>query len=236
MSLPTSAKGERQIPIMLPHEERRDKTSFVLSQSNSAAFELINRWPAWPIHRACLTGPAGSGKSHLVQIWCGLSQAECIDAKMVAGRLTEFWEAEAPLAIDNAEAFVDQPDDLFHLINKAHYHNIPLLIASGLPIVSLGQNGPQDLVSRLRASAGAELGEADEELIFKVFCKLFSDRQLRVDDSVIHYLIPRIERSLDAVRQFVEVLDREALIERRSITRAFAASVLARQVPDRHDI
>jgi chromosomal replication initiation ATPase DnaA len=58
--------------------------------------------------------------------------------------------------------------------------------------------------------------------------KLFVDRQLVVDTSVVEYLALRIERSLDAARVIVEALDREALAQNRPITRPIAADVLRR--------
>lgn len=228
MALSADDKSGRQIPFLLPHSERLDLSTFVLSSANQPAFGLITKWPEWPVQRALLTGPAGSGKSHLVRIWCKIAQAECVDARLVAGQLAEFWEPELPLAIDNGEAFAAHPDDLFHLINKAHHHSVPLLLSSELPALGLAEHGPPDLLSRLRASLSAELGSPDEDLLFRVFRKLFDDRQLTVDDGVIRYLIPRMERSLDTARRLVGMLDREALIERRGITRAFVSSVLAR--------
>jgi chromosomal replication initiation ATPase DnaA len=59
-----------------------------------------------------------------------------------------------------------------------------------------------------------------------VLFKLFSDRQLVVDPPVVNYLVPRLERSLDAARAIVEMLDREALARGKPVTRALAAEVL----------
>ena len=56
--------------------------------------------------------------------------------------------------------------------------------------------------------------------------KLFADRQLAVDESLIGYLATRIERSFAAARAVVAQLDREALRRQRPVTRALAAEVL----------
>ena len=58
--------------------------------------------------------------------------------------------------------------------------------------------------------------------------KLFIDRQLVVDTSVVEYLALRIERSLAAARAIVQILDREALAHARPVTRPMAAEVLRR--------
>ncbi len=59
--------------------------------------------------------------------------------------------------------------------------------------------------------------------------KLFTDRQLAVDEPLIGYLVTRIERSFAAARAAVEMLDREALRRQGRVTRALAAEVLQRE-------
>jgi chromosomal replication initiation ATPase DnaA len=84
-----------------------------------------------------------------------------------------------------------------------------------------------DLVSRLRALPVVELAAPDDTLLRAVLVKLFVDRQLAVDESLIRYLVARIERSFAAARAAVAALDREALRQRRPVTRALAAELFA---------
>ena len=65
----------------------------------------------------------------------------------------------------------------------------------------------------------------DDALLRAVIVKLFADRQLGVDDSVVGYLVTRIERSVAAARTAVATLDSEALRRQRPITRALAAEL-----------
>ena len=55
--------------------------------------------------------------------------------------------------------------------------------------------------------------------------KLFADRQMAVDESLVAYLATRIERSFAAARAAVAALDREALRQQRPVTRALAAEL-----------
>ncbi len=57
--------------------------------------------------------------------------------------------------------------------------------------------------------------------------KLFLDRQLVVDTSVVDALALRLDRSLARARDVVAVLDREGLSRRRRITRPLALATLA---------
>ena len=59
-----------------------------------------------------------------------------------------------------------------------------------------------------------------------ILVKLFADRQLQVDESLVGYLITHLERSFAAARAAVDTLDREALRRKRRLTRALAAEVL----------
>ena len=60
-----------------------------------------------------------------------------------------------------------------------------------------------------------------------VLVKLFVDRQLVVDLSVVEAIALRIDRSLARARAVVAELDRDALRRGRRITRPLAMSVLA---------
>jgi chromosomal replication initiation ATPase DnaA len=74
-----------------------------------------------------------------------------------------------------------------------------------------------------------ELGPPDDALLRALMVKLFADRQLAVDESLLAYLMNRIERSFAAARAVVEQLDREALRLHRPVTRALAVDILGRQ-------
>ena len=55
--------------------------------------------------------------------------------------------------------------------------------------------------------------------------KLFADRQLAVDESLVAYLANHIERSFAGARAAVAALDREALRLKRPVTRALAGEL-----------
>jgi chromosomal replication initiation ATPase DnaA len=83
----------------------------------------------------------------------------------------------------------------------------------------------KDLASRLRAVPVVNLEAPDDRLLRAVLVKLFSDRQLAVDESLISFLLTRIERSFSAARSAVERLDGEALRRARPVNRALASEL-----------
>jgi chromosomal replication initiation ATPase DnaA len=66
----------------------------------------------------------------------------------------------------------------------------------------------------------------DDALLRAVLVKLFSDRQVAVDESLISYVAMRIERSFAAAGATVARLDAEAMRRKRPLTRTFAAEIL----------
>jgi chromosomal replication initiation ATPase DnaA len=202
------------------------RADFVTGDANRTAIALIDRWPDWPAPVVYLAGPAGSGKSHLVEIWRAESRAGIATAEAVGeGDLEGLVGAEG-LAVEDLHAGFDEAA-LFHLINLARERTAPLLLTSRVPPQALAVALP-DLVSRLRAAHLVVLGAPDDDLLRRVLVKLFADRQLAVDPSVVDTIVVRMERSLAAANRIVEALDLAALAEGRGITRRLAAEVVGR--------
>jgi len=128
--------------------------------------------------------------------------------------------------IEDADQIGPEEAALFHLLNLAREHGASALITARLAPDLWGLKTP-DLLSRLRLAPMLTLGEPSPELSRAVLVKLFSDRQLIVDASVIAYIALRIERSLDAARAIVAALDREALARGQRVTRAMVAELLS---------
>ena len=59
----------RQLPLDLTHRAAMTRADYLTGDANRAAIALIDGWPAWPDRAVLLSGPAGSGKTHLVEIW-----------------------------------------------------------------------------------------------------------------------------------------------------------------------
>lgn len=215
----------RQLALALAHDESFAREDFLAGASNADALKLIERWPDWPDRALALVGPEGAGKSHLAAIWAEASGARRLSARALGE--TDLLHALATGAL----VVEDVADDLneralFHLINLMREEEAYLLItaraAPGRWTVAL-----PDLASRLRAVPAVTLTAPDDALLRAVLLKLFADRQLGVDESLISYLVTRIERSFAAARAAVELLDHEALRLKRPVTRALAAEVLA---------
>lgn len=210
--------GSRQIPIPLDHMPQLGRDDFLLSQSNRAAFDLIESWPDWPNRLAILFGPPGGGKSHLVNIWKDRSGA--VDA----ARKSSESDLTARFLEDIDRGPIDETG-LFHLINATQEADGFLLLTARTPVSDWSVSLP-DLLSRLRLATPAHLETPDDGLLRQVLVKLFADRQLEVEKPVIDYLLKRMERSLSAARDLVAAIDQAALSQNRRISRHLAAGVV----------
>jgi chromosomal replication initiation ATPase DnaA len=220
----------RQLALALGHEESFAREDFLEGPSNAAALKLIERWPDWPDHLLVLAGPEGSGKSHLAAIWANTAGARFLAARaLVQPNLPAALSTGALVIEDLAGGAVDERA-LFHLINLAREEGAFVLVTAPSAPSGWTLQVP-DLASRLRALPVVELGAPDDALLRAILVKLFADRQLAVEESLLAYLTSRIERSFAAARAIVERLDREALRLHRPVTRALAAEMLGRYEP-----
>lgn len=221
-----------QLPLELPHRPALGREDFLVAPCNEVAVAWIDRWPDWPSCGLALHGPAGSGKSHLAEVWRRVSGAVPVAAAALASqRPPDLLGAASSCVLDDAEdALASRPGEegLLHLIN--------LLRERGGFVLLTGRRAPArwsvvlpDLRSRLSAIPAAALAAPDDALIEALLVKLFADRQLRVAPEVVRFLAARIERSFAAARAAVAALDGAALADRREITIPLARELLRRQ-------
>src|SRR5262245_28033093 len=214
-----------QLALALPHAESFAREDFLPGPFNEAALALIERWPHWPARTASLVGPEGCGKSHLAAIWANSAGARFLAARALGATNLAAALATGALVVEDLVPGQFDERALFHLINLAREDETHLLLtAQTMP--AAWKIALADLASRLRALPVVTLSSPDDALLRAVLVKLFADRQLGVDESLVAYLAVRIERSFAAARAAVATLDREALRLQRPVTRALAAEVL----------
>jgi chromosomal replication initiation ATPase DnaA len=215
----------RQLALDLPHRQALGRDDFLVTPSNAAAVEMIDKWPHWPSNAALLIGPSGSGKTHLVEVWRQRSNAGCIEAAALKVENAPALLAAGALAVEDVAGPVNERA-MFHLLNLAKQQNNSILLTSQSRIETWNVGIP-DLSSRLRAIPSLEILPPDDALLRGVLVKLFYDRQIAAEESTISFMLARMPRSLGAARMLVAEIDRRALEERAEVTRPFVAKILA---------
>lgn len=216
-----------QLSFELPSKPALERGDFFVSPANAIAVAMIDLWPNWPGNKLTLSGPAGSGKTHLVHVWAAVSGAEIVSAKDLA-------QADIPALATRPVAVEDVPEIAQNAAAQTalfHLHN--LLLAEGHSLLLTGARTPKhwglslpDLQSRMQGTQSAEMQAPDDALLAAVLTKLFSDRQINPPPDLISYLVKRMDRSFASARSLVEQLDQQSLAQRRKLNRALAKDLL----------
>jgi len=215
-----------QLPLDLALSPALGRVDFLVAPCNAAALAWLDRWPDWPGAALALWGPAGCGKTHLGEIWRARAGAARIDAHAIsAARVPELVGSAKAALVDDA----DHADEtgLLHLHNVLRDRPGHLLVVAREAPARWGI-ALADLRSRLLAAPAVAVEAPDEALIGAVLVKLLADRQLRVGEDVVAYLLVQIERSFAAAREIVAALDAASLADGRRVTVPLAREVLTR--------
>jgi chromosomal replication initiation ATPase DnaA len=216
----------RQLVLDLAHRQALGAEDFLVSHSNEAAVEMIDRWPRWPHPASIVAGPQGSGKSHLANVWRLRSGAGLVSAAALHDSMVATLADGSGLVVEDIDRGIADEQALFHLLNRARESKLAVLLTSRSAPGEQEFRIP-DLRSRLRALPLVEVAPPDEVLLKAVLVKLFADRQLNVEPPVIDYLCLRMERSMAAASRIVAAVDRQSLATQRRVTRPLAAEALA---------
>jgi chromosomal replication initiation ATPase DnaA len=219
-------RASRQLLLDLAQRPALGAEDFLVSASNQAAADMIDRWPDWPHASVVVVAPARAGKTHLANVWRLKSGA----ARLAAGALCEddAAQAERALLVEDLHRGIADERVLFHLLNLVRERKLSMLLTSRVPPGELDVRLP-DLRSRLRALPLVMIARPDEVLLKAVLVKHFSDRQLAVEPHVINHIALHMEQSMEAAANIVAEIDRLAMASHRKVTRALAAEALARQ-------
>ena len=74
-----------------------------------------------------------------------------------------------------------------------------------------------DLKSRSKNCLFAKIESPDDELMFAIILKSFSDRQITIDKKLIDFIIKRIDRSYGKISDFIYKIDELSLKNKKPI-------------------
>jgi DnaA regulatory inactivator Hda len=213
-----------QLTFDFPHRPAFGASDFLVAPSNEAAVAWLDRWPDWPAPTLILSGPPGSGKTHLAHVFEARSGATPLAAEaLTIAAVPELLGVGRVAVLDDADRAAEQP--LLHLVNLVAERQGQLLLTAAAPPARWGIT-LADLRSRLLAAPQTTVEPPDDGLLAAVFVKLFADRQLAVGEEVVTFLISRMERSLAAARDIVARLDQASLQQQRRVTVPLVRTVL----------
>ena len=188
---------------------------FYLSKSNSNAFNLINRWPDWDKKILNISGEKFSGKSHLANIFKLKSKAFLIKGNEIDNSIFKSLKLHESIIIDDFEE-CNEEEILYSIFNLIDQDSKYLLINSLKPINEIKYKLP-DLTSRSKNCLYAVIENPDDELLFAIILKNFSDRQIKIEKKIINFIISRIDRSYRKIDEFIYNIDELSLKKKKPI-------------------
>jgi len=222
-----------QLPLALKLNPHASFDSFVAG-ANRAAVEHLRAVAAGErAESVWLSGPAGSGRSHLLAAACraaGDAGRRSIYLALDPGRdpgLLANLEAIDLIALDDLGRVAGRREweaALFAVFDSRLVAG-GLLLAADAPPADCGFALP-DLTSRAAAAAVYRLGPLADEDLAEAVQRLAGARGLELDPGTAGYLLQRVSRELGAIRAWLERIDRYSLAAQRRITIPLVRRVL----------
>ena len=208
-------KNLSQLLLNFKNNQSFNYDDFYVSKSNYYAFQLIENWPKWEKNILNIYGERFSGKTHLANIFKLKSNALLININKIDNNAFNKIKLFESIIIDNFRN--DFKEELIYSIfNLVDQDNKYLLINSLEPINEFKFKLP-DMVSRSKNCLVAKIENPDDELIFAIIIKNFSDRQIKLEKKIIEFIINRIDRSYSKIYEFIYKIDELSLKKKKPI-------------------
>ena len=191
-----------------------DKNDYFVSSSNYFAYNLINNWPKWEKKIINLFGDKYSGKTHLSTIFKTKCKGKFLKSEELNNLNFKDLKVYECIIVDGYNNDVEE-NLLYSIFNLIEQDNKYLLINSRRPINAINFRS-KDMLSRAKNCLFAELKPPDDELIFAIILKSFSDRQIKLDKKLLDFIIKRINRSYSNIHEFIYKID-ELSLKKQSI-------------------
>ena len=204
-----------QLLFNFEHKQNFKDEDFYVSKSNYFAFNLINAWPKWEKKILNISGDNFSGKSHLTNIFLKKFKGIKFNAHLFKSEHLQEIKIYENIILENFDQKIDEVL-IYSLFNTIDQDNKYLIINSTTPINEINFK-LNDLKSRTKNCLFAKIEKPDDELMFALILKNFSDRQIVIDKKLIDFVIKRIDRSYSKIYEFIYKIDELSLKRKKPI-------------------
>lgn len=202
----------RQLILDLLPESPPSLDNFVAG-GNGETLAALTEWLAGKRNASsfCLVGPAGSGRSHLLQA-SGFRYADAAE-----NRALNDVTAEETLAVDNVDQLnEDGQVALFALFNQLQANGGRLLTAAPQPPAHLALR--EDLRTRLGSGLIYRLQPLSDAEKAAAIAAQARERALKLPPELINYLLRHASRDMRTLSMLVAALDQYTLEQKRPVT------------------
>ena len=214
----------KQEIIKFDYDRNYKNDDFFISDSNKHIFNLLNCWPKWEKNFLNIIGENYSGKTHISNIFLKKFKGIKLEASLLNNSNLKEIKFHQNIILENLDNNTDE-NLLYTLLNIIDQENKFLIVTSLIPIVNINFN-LGDLKSRSKNFLLQNIEKPDDELIFALLLKSFSDRQISLEKNLINFIIKRIDRSYSKIFDFIYKIDEISLKKKKSIDLKIIKEVL----------
>lgn len=218
----------------LDKKEKYNFDDFIIFSSNNTAYSFLieNEFESLNYNVIFLTGPNKSGKTYLAYLWKIKKNAKFLDFNSLLKlsdmnfneRLLNMIEKYDYYVIDNFNAKKINENKLFHLINIILDNHSKLLIITNNSIYNY-KFKIKDLKSRINSSIHLQIENLTEDYKGIFILKLISNKQVRINDQAIKYIINTLKPDYAYIYEYIENITTLAKQKQKRITLQFLKTI-----------
>ena len=204
-----------QLIFKFPFKTSYLEKDFFVSSNNFEAYKLIESWPKWPEKKINIFGPSGCGKTHLINILNKKLKLFIIDSEKYNDNINDVIENYDCIVIDNYTGNINE-NQLYSTLNHINQLNKSIIINSTIDLKKLNIK-LNDLKSRLDSFMKIKILLPEDDLLRVIISKTFSDKQIKLSNKNLEFIIKNIERSYEKISKFIKDIDNLSLSTGKSI-------------------
>ena len=208
-------KDLNQLLLKFDLKQNYKYDDYYVSKSNFYPFKIINDWPRWEKNILNIYGEKFSGKTHLTDIFLKKFKGKKIKGNQFNNDTLKEFKIVENLVIDDFDKNIDEKL-MYSLFNLADQDNKYIIINSLIPINEINFK-LKDMLSRAKNCLFAKIEKPDDDLMYAILIKNFSDRQIVIEKKFIEFIIKRIDRSYEKIYEFIYKIVEISLKKKKSI-------------------
>ena len=204
-----------QLILKFPFKTNYYEEDFYVSTNNFNAYKLIESWPKWSSRYVNIFGPSGCGKTHLANIFKKKINSFFINASELNDNSLSLIKSKECLIIDDYKNNINEK--LFYsTLNQSQQSNQYVIINS-LESIKISEVVLKDLKSRFDNFIDIGINLPTDELIKVILTKNFSDKQVKIENKLLEYILKNINRSYKDIFDLIDKVDSLSLSTGKSI-------------------
>lgn len=226
----STQQTQRQLLLDIHPNQSPSLDNFVMGDNVELVARLTTLADPGIFDQIYLWGPPGSGRTHLLRGTLATAQARqrpvmFIEGGQLGSELTP--QPGSLVIIDDVETLSETAQiTLFRTFNAARLVGLALLLSGNEPPLRLKQTLREDLRTRIGSALIYEVQPLDDMAKAKALRHHGERRGLRIDDTLIDYLLRHGRRDLPSLLAVLDTVDRISLEQQRPMTLPLLREIL----------